>query len=46
VKYRLLVDQRDELTAKTLAPSVDQPWKPGQPLTVGWDPADCLTVNR
>jgi putative spermidine/putrescine transport system ATP-binding protein len=46
VKYRLLVDQRDELVAKALAPSVDQPWKTGQQLTVGWDPADCLTVNR
>ncbi len=45
VKYRLLLDQRDELIAKTLAPSVDQPWKTGQQLTVGWDPADCLTVN-
>ncbi len=46
VKYRLLLDQRDELVAKTLAPSVEQPWKTGQQLTVGWDPADCLTVNR
>lgn len=46
VKYRLLLDQRDELVAKMLAPSVDQPWKTGQQLTVGWDPADCLTVNR
>src|SRR5689334_12474887 len=46
VKYRLLVDQRDELVAKTLAPSIDQPWKTGQPLTVGWDPADCLAVSR
>jgi spermidine/putrescine ABC transporter ATP-binding subunit len=46
VKYRLLLDQRDELVAKTLAPSIDQPWKVGQPLTVGWDPADCLAVNR
>jgi spermidine/putrescine ABC transporter ATP-binding subunit len=46
VKYRLLLDQRDELIAKTLAPSVEQPWKTGQQLTVGWDPADCLTVNR
>jgi spermidine/putrescine ABC transporter ATP-binding subunit len=46
VKYRLLLDQRDELVAKALAPSVDQPWKSGQQLTVGWDPADCLTVNR
>ena len=46
VKYRLLLDQRDELIAKTLAPSVDQPWKTGQHLTVGWDPVDCLTVNR
>ena len=46
VKYRLLLDQRDELIAKTLAPSIDQPWKTGQHLTVGWDPADCLTVNR
>jgi len=45
VKYRLLLDQRDTLIAKTLAPSVDQPWKTGQQLTVGWDPADCLTVN-
>jgi spermidine/putrescine ABC transporter ATP-binding subunit len=45
VKYRLLVDQRDELIAKALAPSVDQPWKAGQQLTVGWDAADCLTVN-
>ena len=35
VKYRLLLDQRDELIAKTLAPSVDQPWKAGQQLTVG-----------
>jgi putative spermidine/putrescine transport system ATP-binding protein len=46
VKYRLLVEQRDELVAKTLAPSVDQPWKPGQQLTVGWDPADCLAVSH
>ena len=46
VKYRLLLDQRDELVAKTLAPSVDQPWKTGQQLSVGWDPADCLTVNH
>jgi putative spermidine/putrescine transport system ATP-binding protein len=45
VKYRLLLDQRDELIAKTLAPSVDQPWTTGQQLAVGWDPADCLTVN-
>jgi putative spermidine/putrescine transport system ATP-binding protein len=45
VKYRLLLDQRDALVAKTLAPSVDQPWTIGQRLTVGWDPADCLTVN-
>ncbi len=45
VKYRLLLDQRDEVIAKTLAPSVDQPWKRGQQLTAGWDPADCLTVN-
>jgi putative spermidine/putrescine transport system ATP-binding protein len=46
VKYRLRLDQRDELIAKTLAPSVDQPWKTGQQVTVGWDPADCLTVNH
>jgi putative spermidine/putrescine transport system ATP-binding protein len=46
LKYRLLLDQRDELVAKTLAPSMDQPWKVGQPLTVGWDAADCLAVNR
>jgi ABC-type Fe3+/spermidine/putrescine transport system ATPase subunit len=46
VKYRLLLDQRDELVAKTLAPAVEQPWKTGQQLTVGWDPTDCLTVNR
>ena len=46
VKYRLLLDHRDELVAKALAPSVDQPWKTGQQLTVGWDPADCLAVNR
>src|SRR5439155_1380524 len=45
VKYRLLLDQRDALIAETLGPSVDQPWKTGQQLTVGWDPADCLTVN-
>jgi spermidine/putrescine ABC transporter ATP-binding subunit len=45
VKYRLLVDQRDELTAKTLASAPEQSWKAGQQLTVGWDPADCLTVN-
>ena len=46
VKYRLRVDQRDELIAKTLALSADQPWKPGQHVTVGWDPADCLAVSR
>jgi spermidine/putrescine ABC transporter ATP-binding subunit len=46
VKYRLLVEQRDQLVAKTLAPSVDQPWKPGQQLIVGWDPADCLAVSH
>lgn len=45
VKYRLLVDQRDELTAKTLASAPEQSWKAGQQLPVGWDPADCLTVN-
>jgi putative spermidine/putrescine transport system ATP-binding protein len=46
VKYRLRLDQRDELIAKTLAPSVDQPWKTGQQVAVGWDPADGLTVNH
>ena len=45
VKYRLLVDERDELTAKTLAPSAAQPWRVGERLAVGWDPQDCLTVN-
>jgi hypothetical protein len=45
VKYRLLLDQRDELVAKTLASSIDQPWKVGQQVPVGWDPADCLAVN-
>src|SRR5437773_754074 len=38
VKYRLRIEQRDELVAKALAPSVDEPWKTGQQLTVGWDP--------
>ena len=46
VKYRLLLEERDELLAKTLASSIDQPWKVGQAVTVGWDPADCFAVNR
>ena len=46
VKYRLLLDHRDELTAKSLASSVDQAWKPGQKVSVGWDPADCLAVTK
>jgi len=45
LKYRLVVDQRDEVVAKTLAPSAAQPWGAGRQLTVGWEPADCLTVN-
>jgi spermidine/putrescine ABC transporter ATP-binding subunit len=45
VKYRLLVDEKDEVVAKTLAPSAAQPWRTGERVTVGWDPADCLTVN-
>jgi ABC-type Fe3+/spermidine/putrescine transport system ATPase subunit len=45
LKYRLVVDQRDEIVAKTLAPSTAQPWGAGRQLTVGWEPADCLTVN-
>ena len=42
----LLVDERDELIAKTLAPSAAQPWRVGQRITVGWDAADGLTVTQ
>ncbi len=45
VKYRLLVDERDELFAKALAARAGPCWSAGSHLTVGWDPADCLTVN-
>ena len=45
VKYRLLVDERDELVAKALASPAGVPWRGGQRVTVGWDPEDCLTVN-
>jgi ABC-type Fe3+/spermidine/putrescine transport system ATPase subunit len=45
VKYRLRVDARDELFAKALAARAGPCWSAGSHLTVGWDPADCLTVN-
>ena len=45
VKYRLLVDERDELVAKALASSAGDPWRPGHRVAVGWDAEDCLTVN-
>ena len=45
VKYRLLVDERDELVAKSLASPAGVPWRAGQRVTVGWDSEDCLTVN-
>jgi spermidine/putrescine ABC transporter ATP-binding subunit len=45
VKYRLLVDERDELSAKALASSPGVAWKVGQQLTVSWNPEDALTVN-
>jgi putative spermidine/putrescine transport system ATP-binding protein len=45
VRYRLLVDERDELTAKALASRESLSWRAGSHVTVGWDPDDCLTVN-
>jgi spermidine/putrescine ABC transporter ATP-binding subunit len=45
VKYRVLVDDRDELIAKTLASPAGVSWRPGQRVAVGWDLEDCLTVN-
>jgi spermidine/putrescine ABC transporter ATP-binding subunit len=45
VKYRLLVDDRDEVIAKALASPAGVPWRAGQRVTVAWDPEDCLTVN-
>ncbi len=45
VKYRVLVESGDELVAKTLASEASQPWRPGQPVTIGWDPRDCLIIN-
>lgn len=45
VKYRVLVENGDELVAKTLALSAGQQWAAGQRVTIGWDSGDCLTVN-
>jgi len=45
VKYRLLMDSGDELSAKTLAPAAGRQWAAGRRLPVGWDPEDGLTVN-
>ncbi len=45
VKYRVLLESGDELQAKTLAPAAGRQWAGGQRVAVGWDPADCLTVN-
>jgi ABC-type Fe3+/spermidine/putrescine transport system ATPase subunit len=45
VKYRLLLENGDELVAKTLAPPAGRQWQAGDRVEAGWDPADCLTVN-
>jgi putative spermidine/putrescine transport system ATP-binding protein len=45
VRYRLVVDGRDELIAKALAVSDSLSWRAGSHVTVGWDPDDCLTIN-
>ena len=45
LKYRVVVETGDELWAKTLAPATGQRWVKGQRVTVGWDPADSLTVS-
>jgi putative spermidine/putrescine transport system ATP-binding protein len=45
VKYRLVLESGDELTAKTLAPAAGRQWAPGQRIDVGWDPGDGLTLN-
>ncbi len=45
VKYRVLMESGDELTAKTLAPSAGRQWTARQRTSLGWDPDDCLTVE-
>ena len=45
VKYRVVAETGDELWAKTLAPSTGLRFRPGQSVTVGWDPSDSLTVS-
>jgi ABC-type Fe3+/spermidine/putrescine transport system ATPase subunit len=45
VRYRLRVEQREELMAKALGSRDFFTWRAGSPVVVGWDPSDCLTVN-
>lgn len=45
VKYRLLVDSRDELTVKALASRAGLNWQTGSAVDIGWEPEDCLTVT-
>jgi spermidine/putrescine ABC transporter ATP-binding subunit len=45
VKYRILLESGDELHAKALAAPGGGQWAAGQRAAVGWDPADCLTVD-
>ena len=46
VRYRLFVDGREELIAKTLASREGMRWRAGARLTVGWNRDDCLTVTE
>jgi putative spermidine/putrescine transport system ATP-binding protein len=45
VRYRLRVEGRDELMAKALGSRDALTWHGGEPVAVGWDPNDCLTLN-
>ena len=45
VKYRIVLENGDELQAKTLAQAAARQWTAGQRIDVGWDPEDGLTVN-
>jgi putative spermidine/putrescine transport system ATP-binding protein len=45
VRYRLRVEERDELMAKALGSHDALSWRTGSSVVVGWDPNDCLTVN-
>jgi spermidine/putrescine ABC transporter ATP-binding subunit len=45
IRYRLRVEEREELFAKALGSRTALSWRAGSAVEVGWDPNDCVAVD-